>query len=92
MGGGEGGQEGEGMGRGGIATGTGGREGESGRGQRAGIDGEESNRDGKGVTIWRGQCEEEMERGAMGKGGGGDGKLAMGRGERGKEVGMGKGK
>ena len=40
-----------GDGEGWMATGTGGREGESGRGQRAGIDGEGSNRDGKGVTI-----------------------------------------
>ena len=80
-----------GDGEGWMATGTGGREGESGRGQRAGVDGEGSNRDGKGVTIWRGQCEEEMERGAMGKGGGGDGKLAMGRGERGKRWGWGRG-
>ena len=67
------------------------REGESGRGQRAGVDGERSNRDGKGVTIWRGQCEEEMERGAMGKGGGGW-EVGNGEGGKGKEVGMGKGK
>ena len=33
-----------------------------------------------------------MERGAMGKGGGEDGKLAMGRGGKGKDVGMGKGR
>ena len=73
-------------GEGWIATGTGGREGESGRGQRAGVDGEGSNRDGKGVTIWRGQCEEEMERGAMGKEGGGEmgsWKWGGGKGERG---------
>ena len=74
-----------------MATGTGGREGECGRGQRAGVDGEGSNRDGKGVTIWRGQCEEEMERGAMGKGGGEVGSWQWGGG-KGKEVGMGKGK
>ena len=74
-----------GDGEGWMATGTGGREGESGRGQRAGVDGEGSNRDGKGVTIWRGQCEEEMERGAMGKGGGemGSWQWGGGKGERG---------
>ena len=81
-----------GDGEGWIATGTGGREGESGRGQRAGVDGEGSNRDGKGVTIWRGQCEEEMERWAMGKGGGGRLEAGNGEGGKGKEVGMGKGK
>ena len=54
MGGGEGGQEGEGMLRGGWQQGGGDREGESGRGQRAGVDGEGSNRDGKRVTMGRG--------------------------------------
>ena len=51
----------------------------------AGVDGEGSNRDGKGVTTWRGQCEEEMERGAMGKGGGemGSWQWGGGKGERG---------
>ena len=48
MGGGEGGQEGGVMGRGGD------REGESGRGQWGGGDGEGSNRDGKRLAMRRG--------------------------------------
>ena len=68
MGGGEGGQEGGGMGRVNL-------EGATGRG-----DGEESNRDGKRVAMGGIQREEEMERGAVGKGG----KMGTGRGERGK--------
>ena len=81
MGGGEGGQEGGGMGRGGCN-----REEETGRGNL-----ERGNGEGE---MWRGaigmgrewqwgggQCEEEMERGVVGKGGE-DGKGATGRGER----------
>ena len=54
MGGGEGGQEGGVMGRGGWQQGGGDREGESGRGQRGGGDGEGSNRDGKRLAMRRG--------------------------------------
>ena len=42
--------DGEGL----MATGGGDREGESGRGQRGGRDGEGSNRDGKRLTMERG--------------------------------------
>ena len=80
VGGGEGGQGGV-MGRGGWQRGEGDKEGDSGRGQRGGGDVEASNtnRDGKRVAMGRGQREEEMERRAVGKGGGGK----MGRGQRG---------
>ena len=54
MGGGEGGQEGGVMGRGGWQRGGGDREGESGRGQWGGGDGEGSNRDGKRLAMGTG--------------------------------------
>ena len=46
---------------------------------------------GRGWQCRGGQGEEEMERGAMGKGGE-DGKGAMGRGGKGKEMGRGRGR
>ena len=48
---------------------------------------EGSNRDGKRVAMGRGQREEEMERGAMGKLGGkmGRGQWRGGKGERGRD-------
>ena len=67
VGGGEGGQEGEGMGRGEWQRGGGDREGESGRGQWGGEQ--------------QGRKEGGNGEGAMGKGGGEDGKDATGRGE-----------
>ena len=79
-----------GDGEGWMATGRGDRKGESRRGKREGEMGRGAIGTGRGWQWGGGQCEEEIETGAMAKGG------KMGRGNREggkrKEVGMGKGR